>query len=161
MDNEKVNAPPPATGLSIKLEAASPGDHLELTALMRQSKAYWKYDQHQLDRWQEDLTISPRFIEQNHVVKASSGDEIVGFFAYAVHPTLVKLESLFVLPRHIGKGLGRLLMDHFLAKISVGSVDTIVLDADPHAEGFYRRFNFRTVSLRPTSVPGRFLPIMV
>ncbi len=128
---------------------------------MRQSKAYWKYDQHQLDRWQEDLTISPRFIEQNHVVKASSGDEIVGFFAYAVHPTLVKLESLFVLPRHIGKGLGRLLMDHFLAKISVGSVDTIVLDADPHAEGFYRRFNFRTVSLRPTSVPGRFLPIMV
>ncbi len=94
------------------------------------------------------------------MVKASFGDEIVGFYAYAVRPPLVKLESLFLLPRHIGKGLGKLLMDHFLAKATTGEAD-IVLDADPHAEEFYRRFGFRTVALKPTSVPGRFLPIMV
>ena len=128
---------------------------------MRQSKAFWKYDQRQLDQWQEELTISPSFIEQNHVIKALEGTKIVGFYAYAVYPKLVKLKSLFVLPSHIGKGLGRLLMHHFLDQASAAPLDTIVLDADPHAEEFYRRFGFRTVSLKPTSIPGRFLPIMV
>ena len=145
----------------MKIAEASPDDHHALTTLMRQSKAFWKYDQNQLNRWQQELTISPRFIEQNHVIKASSGDEIVGFYAYAIHPTLVKLESLFVLPSHIGKGLGRSLMHHFLDQASAAPLDTIVLDADPHAEEFYRRFGFQTVALKPTSIAGRFLPIMV
>ena len=95
------------------------------------------------------------------MIKASDGTKIVGFYAYAVYPTLVKLKSLFVLPSHIGKGLGRLLMHHFLDQASAAPLDTIVLDADPHAEEFYRRFDFQTVSLKPTSVTGRFLPIMV
>ena len=145
----------------MRIEEASPSDHFALTSLMRQSKAFWKYDQGQLDRWQEELTISPRFIEQNNVIKASDGTKIVGFYAYAVYPKLVKLESLFVLPSHIGKGLGRLLMHHFLDQASAAPLDTIVLDADPHAEEFYRRFGFQTVSLKPTSISGRFLPIMV
>ncbi len=145
----------------MRIEEASPSDHFALTSLMRQSKAFWKYEQGQLDRWQEELTISPRFIEQNYVIKASDSTKIVGFYAYAVCPTLVKLESLFVLPSHIGKGLGRSLMHHFLDQASAAPLDTIVLDADPHAEEFYRRFGFQTVALKPTSIAGRFLPIMV
>lgn len=144
----------------MRIEEASPDDHHALTTLMRQSKAFWKYDQNQLNRWQQELTISPSFINQNQIFKASNDHEIVGFYEYAVHPPLVKLKSLFVLPRHIGKGLGKLLMDHFLARVLTSEAD-IVLDADPHAEEFYRRFGFRTVALKPMSIADRFLPIMV
>jgi len=34
------------------------------------------------------------------------------------------------------------------------------LDADPHAEGFYQKFGFVTVEQRPSTIAGRYLPIM-
>lgn len=47
----------------------------------------------------------------------------------------------------------------FLERNRAFSKKRIVLEADPHAESFYPRYGFATVSLKATTIPGRFMPI--
>jgi ribosomal-protein-alanine N-acetyltransferase len=136
-------------------------DHRELTTLMRQSKSYWGYDQKQLKKWQADLTISSEFISNNHVFKLVRENKILGFFAFSIQNNDVKLESLFILPDFIGKGIGKLLMTKFLEKVEELPIKRIFLDADPNTERFYQKFYFHTVSLKSTLITKRFMPVMV
>lgn len=145
----------------MKIQKALQTDQHELTIVMRKSKAYWNYEQQQLDDWQDELTISPEFIMKNQVFKLLDKNKIVGFFAYSLQNKTLKLESLFLLPEYIGSGLGKLLMNVFLNKIKGLPIKRIVLDADPNTESFYNNFNFQTVSLKITAIENRFMPIMV
>ncbi|MEQ8925156.1 MAG: GNAT family N-acetyltransferase [Fulvivirga sp.] len=145
----------------MKVYKATSNDHNNLTSLMRNSKSYWGYEQKLMDKWQDELTITKEFIENNHVFKIVVKSVIVGFFAYSTIESLARLQSMFILPNKIGKGLGAFMMDTFLDELKEGPVDFIVLESDPNAEGFYKNFGFKTVSLKPTIVKKRFMPIMV
>lgn len=128
---------------------------------MRKSKSHWHYDRQQLKIWQNELTISPTFLLNTKVFKLVDNAKIVGFFAFSFHGEAVKLESLFILPEYIGKGVGKLLMNAFLEKVQRLPIQIIFLDADPNSEGFYEKFDFYTVSLKSTSIKNRFMPIMI
>ncbi len=145
----------------MEIKKALPEDYEELTLIMRSSKSFWNYDQQQLLNWQDELTVSSEFISKNHVIKLIDRSKSVGFFAYSIHFTNVKLESLFVIPTHIGKGYGKLLMNSFLERAKSLHIKMIFLDADPHSEGFYNLFDFQTVGLKATSIKNRFMPVMV
>lgn len=145
----------------MEIKEALQSDHNELTTLMRRSKSYWQYDQQQLKNWQDELTISSDFLLNNRVFKLVDKIRIIGFFAFSVLDKNLKLESLFILPEYIGKGVGKHLMNVFLEKVEGLPIETIFLDADPNTEEFYKRFDFRTVSLKSTSIKNRFMPVMV
>ena len=77
------------------------------------------------------------------------------------HTPLIELDSLFVVPDVIGRGYGRLLMEHAVATALALGDETMLIQADPHAEGFYRACGAELVGHTPsTSIAGRMLPTL-
>ena len=145
----------------MKIEKANSEDSEELTALTIRSKSYWGYPQTQIEEWREELTVTESYITENKVFKIGNEAVIMGFYSY--HPLNdhdVKLEFLFITPEHIGKGLGKTLMDDFLVRAEREGFKTATLDADPHAEEFYKKQGFTIVGQLQSSIKDRFFPIL-
>jgi len=144
------------------IEKASPKEHLVLTKITKKSKAYWGYSDEQIEIWTDALTVSENYIEVNSVYKLVFEDRIVGYYSfYFKDVKTVKLDNLFISPEYIGKGFGRLAMNHFLMTVNLlGEINTITLNADPNAEMFYTKFDFVKVGQIETKIKDRYLPVM-
>jgi len=116
-------------------------DSTQLTSLILKAKAYWEYPKEWLDVWALELKISPSFIENNEVVILSIDDKTIGFYGLECHSVdkAAYLEHLWIDPKYIGKGYGRILFELACKKAAKIGHKTMELDADPNAEGFYSR----------------------
>ena len=136
-------------------------DANEITELTMRSKNFWDYGKNQMEEWRDELTITPKYIDENQVFKIIKNDRLIGFYAYqSINSKLVKLNYLFVEPEFIGKGYGKILMKDFLKRIENNKYERVTLDADPNAERFYRSFGFDIIGKLKSSIKDRFLPIM-
>lgn len=145
----------------MKIEKAIKSDSTSLTELTIRSKAHWDYSEEQINNWRDDLTVSEAYIALNEVYKLSNGNLLIGYYSFfKVNDTEVKLENLFIEPKFIGKGFGKLLMTDFLKRAQKTKCDCITLDADPNVEQFYQHFGFKTIGQLETAIKNRFLPIM-
>ncbi len=145
----------------MKIIPAVPEDHSVLTTITKLSKGYWGYSAEQLLLWAEDLTITEQHIRENIVINLAEADEIVAYYSMSpLMGTKVRLNNLFILPKAIGKGYGRSLLQHAIKGAENLGAKVMELDADPHAEAFYKKFGFEVVGQKESSIPGRFLPIM-
>ena len=145
----------------MKIEKAFKTDSKDLTALTLRSKGYWNYGKNQIEQWREELTITEKYIENNQVYKLVINTVLIGFYAYkAKNKTVVKLNYLFIEPKHIGKGYGKLLMQDFLKRTEDSDFENAILDADPNAEEFYAKLGFRVIGKLNSSIKDRYLPIM-
>ena len=145
----------------MKIEKAKNTDAKELTELTIRSKSHWNYSKEQIDKWKDDLTVTPNYIDEKEVYKLIVNNGIIGYYAYfQLNEEDVKLENLFIEPAFIGQGYGRLLMSDFLKRIKKAAYIRVTLDSDPYAEKFYTDIGFRVVGQLKTSVENRFLPIM-
>ncbi len=144
----------------MNIEQSNPSHHTTLTSVMRASKAHWGYGKLQLEKWEDELTVSQEYIVNNDVYHLRLDDKIVGFYSYESRDRTIKLENLFLSPDYIGRRLGARMMTDFMTRVEPLS-KMIILDSDPHAEVFYSNFSFKTISLTPTSIPNRYMPIMV
>lgn len=143
------------------IKQAIPNDHIELSKLTKISKAYWGYSAEQILEWDEALTITPAYIKTNQVFKLCIDETIIGYYSYVEKSMkAVHLDNLFVLPSYIGKGFGQLLMLDFLERVKREDCTSITLDSEPQAERFYAKFGFEVIGQLPTSIEGRYLPIM-
>ena len=144
-----------------EIKSADISDAQQLTTLTLASKSYWGYTPEQIKAWTDDLTITEEYIQRHQVFKLETDHAILGYYStYESSPSQIKLDNLFILPSHIGKGLGKTLLDHCIQNARQQGYQSIELDADPHAESFYFHFGFKTIDQIPTSIPGRFLPVM-
>ncbi|WP_181950429.1 GNAT family N-acetyltransferase [Shewanella woodyi] len=132
-------------------------DSTELTSLILKAKAYWKYPEEWLDAWTLDLKISPCFIENNEVVILSINNESIGFYGLECHSTdkAAYLDHLWVDPKYIGKGYGRMLFELACNKAAEIGHKTMELVADPNAEGFYSRLG----AIKIDEVHGKVLDV--
>lgn len=145
----------------LKIEKASEKDHLKLTEITFDGKAFWGFSKEQLSEWTELLTITPEYILKNSVFNLIFNSEIVGYYSYLViSKKEIKLDYLFLYQKYIGAGFGKLMMDDFLKKAKELKVELITLEAEPKAENFYKKFGFSTFDQRESSIKGRFLPQM-
>ncbi|MFK7948009.1 MAG: GNAT family N-acetyltransferase [Saprospiraceae bacterium] len=145
----------------MKIQQAKPKDAAAITALTLRSKDYWNYGSELIESWRKELTVTPEFIENNEVYNLIDEDKIIGFYIYSAENQLtVKLNFLFVEPNFIGQGYGKILVNDFLNRIKTTSYKSVIVDADPNAEPFYNRLGFQVVDQLPSSIEGRFLPIM-
>jgi GNAT superfamily N-acetyltransferase len=142
---------------------ATPGDAEALTWISFAAKQYWGYPEQWMERWRESLTITPDFIRRNDVYAATLDKEIVGFYALAGQGRKMELEHLWVSPRHIGTGVGRALFDHAVRRAGSLGAEVLGIEADPNAEGFYRRMGARRVGeiSYPIDDQRRVLPLLV
>ncbi len=144
-----------------KIEKANRKDAEKITDLTIRSKNYWDYGDKQIAEWKDELTITSKYIDDNQVYKLTENYELVGFYAFKPeNKKIIKLNFLFIEPRYIGKGYGKILITDFLQRIQGTSYEKITLEADPNAEKFYERVGFKVVGKLKTSIENRFLPIM-
>jgi len=140
---------------------AQASDYKALTQLTQQSKAHWGYSAEQLQKWEEDLTITISYLSSNLVYKYLETDQLIGYYSLIFQDKqTVILDNLFIHPTFIGKGYGSLLLADAIKKAKAAGHLRMTLDADPHAEQFYLSKGFTVVGQLPTSIPNRYLPVM-
>ena len=145
------------------IEQAVPDDAPSLSALAIRSKAHWGYSQEFMDACVTELTITTAQLERRELVafKAIEGEQLLGFYALEfLGDKTCELDALFVEPEHIGRGIGRALLEHAQAQAIGLSARVISIQGDPNAAAFYEAAGARHVGDRESgSIPGRYLPL--
>lgn len=143
------------------IKQASIHDNEDLTEITKKSKAYWGYSDEQIALWSEILTITKEYIETYSIYKLVVDAKIIGYYSFIYeNGHTVKLDNLFVLPDFIGKGFGKILLNDFLLHIHNKGIKKVILQSDPNAEMFYKRFGFIKTGQIETSIKDRYLPVM-
>lgn len=146
----------------MRLRPATDGDCAGLSALALASKGLWGYDAAFLEACRAELTWTAGRLDDETVVVAEDGDEIVGFVAIATGGDRASLEGLFVDPTAVGAGIGRALWDEAVALAESAGARELVIEADPHAADWYRRRGAVPAGdVASGSIPGRRLPRLV
>lgn len=146
----------------MRIRHARAEDAADLSALALRSKAHWGYDAAFLAACRDELTVTAgQCVDEELFVAETEDGELAGFSHVTGTGTSGTLESLFVEPRFIGRGVGGRLLRHALSRASAAGMTTLTLDADPHAVPFYEHGGARIVGTAPSgSIPGRELPRM-
>ena len=132
-----------------------------LSRLALASKAHWGYSAEFLARCVSELTLTPQQCASGSVRVCEDDDGVAGFHGLAGGPPEAELELLYVDPRRLGQGIGRALLRDAVAVARSRGVTSLRIEADPHAEAFYRHAGaVRTGSVPSGSIPGRSLPLL-
>ena len=144
----------------MKIRKAVPEDADTLTRLAQDAKRHWGYPEHWLTHWQADLTISPDFINRTDVYVAESEGKALGFYALIIRKDKAELDHLWVLPAHIGTGVGKQLFLHAMQHAAKENVSAVEILSDPNAEGFYRKQGAHRIGEEVSEIDGepRVLP---
>ncbi|MGW2995026.1 GNAT family N-acetyltransferase, partial [Streptomyces sp. NPDC001193] len=134
-----------------KLRAARPGEAQELTALVLRSKAYWGYDAAFLASCVPELEIAAGDVADRRIVVAEDATDgrVLGLASLEGAPPVARLGLLFVEPEAIGRGVGRRLYRDALRRAAGLGFRRLLIDADPHAAGFYRAMGARSAPGSP------------
>jgi N-acetylglutamate synthase-like GNAT family acetyltransferase len=144
----------------LKIRKASIEDVETLTRIAHDAKRHWGYPDHWLRHWQNDLTISPGYLEANQVFLAEKENQIVGFYALIVTLGKAELDHLWVSPDHMGTGVGKELFIHAMQRAAGQDVSEVGISSDPNAEGFYQKMGAHRIGESVSEIDGqpRVLP---
>jgi GNAT superfamily N-acetyltransferase len=92
-------------------------------------------------------------------VMATGSDEPAGVYRITGAPPQGELEDLWLDPRFIGRGMGRTLLEHALGVAADLGFESLVIEGEPHAEGFYLAMGAVRIGSR-RSASGRTLPLL-
>jgi N-acetylglutamate synthase-like GNAT family acetyltransferase len=162
LDTDKVTQEQPA------LRAATEQDASRLSLIAFQAKAYWGYPEEFMHACHAELTVTAEAIasSEKHFVVAMQQQELIGFYSLEglvdqQGDRQIELGSLYVGPKYIGKGIGRLLMGRAKAHAGMLGAHSVFIQSDPHAVEFYRAAGAVVVGEKESgSIPGRFLPLL-
>jgi GNAT superfamily N-acetyltransferase len=148
---------------SMEIHQATPEESGTLTRIAHLAKRHWGYPENWIERWRDVLTITPEFIQSNLVYIVGKRSQRLGFHALVTRGEELHLEHLWVLPEHIGLGLGQRLFQHAVDLATSRRALRIHIESDPNAEGFYRRMGARKVGEAVSEIDGqiRMLPLLV
>ena len=133
----------------------------ELTRIAQAAKAHWGYSARLMRLWEGDLTVTPALLREHPTYCAVDGGRIAGFYAVSGEHASRELEHMWVDPKRIGTGVGRLLFAHLVRHLRRHGVARLMIASDPHAEGFYRQLGARRIGTVAAKPAGRRLPRLV
>lgn len=147
---------------SYLIRPARAGEARLLSELALRSKAHWGYSTEFMETVRAELSYNEKQIqsEQARFLVLEQAGRAVGFYALAHQSgTDIELDALFVEPEHIGKGFGRLLIEHAKSTAAKMGATRLIIQGDPNAERFYLASGGVVTGTRESSsIPGRFLP---
>lgn len=147
----------------MRIVRATPDQAAVLTKIAFATKRHWGYPACLMKRWTSVLTITSRYVVDHPVYVATRGRRIVGFCALRFEKKDAWLDHLWVLPAAIRSGVGRALFRHAEEIARKTGAKRIMVESDPHAEGFYLRMGAMDVGRRPAAIDQekeRFLPLL-
>jgi GNAT superfamily N-acetyltransferase len=147
----------------MKILRARPEDADAFTAIAHAAKRHWGYPETWIVAWRDVLTMRPEFIAENTAYCAVADDRAIGFYVLTTEDDGLHLDHLWILPRAMGRGIGSALFEHAAAEASRLGFNLIKIEADPNAEGFYKRMGATRVGTACSEVCGeaRELPLLV
>lgn len=125
-----------------------------LAAIAYAAKAQWGYTSATLEQWRADLTPSPSSLAREPTFVAEIGATVVGWCQLDSEAQPLELAHCWVHPDFQGRGVGRALMAAVVAHLRSSGIGSLVIDADPNAEGFYRAIGARRLGVKPAPIPG-------
>ncbi len=146
----------------MRISSARSADAKRLTQIAFAAKRTWGYPEDWIRRWAGTLTITPTYLRRHPTFCAWVGKSIAGFCALKLGRAVATVDHLWVAPEHAGRGFGRALFRRGEARAREAGAKKMRIEADPHAEGFYRRMGARTVGRRSAPIGGRrrYLPLL-
>lgn len=151
---EDDNSSTPSLSADIGIRVACVFDMENMSQLAFRAKAYWGYSESELSRWADDLRVEPESIAVWPTFVAESDGELLGWVQLDPTREPWVLESLWVDPSYIDRGVGRRLLSHALATAARAGHKRLLIDADPHAAGFYRRCGARQIGELAAPISG-------
>lgn len=146
--------------MKIRLALSEDADVLSQIALS--AKVYWGYPKRWMEIWTPQLTFDVKYFEENESWVAVDDGEPIAFYTLQARDGIAWLENLWVLPEHIGRGIGKQLFVHAVSRSRELGHEVLQLEADPNAIKFYEKMGMKQVGERHSEVDGqpRILPIM-
>ena len=146
----------------MKIVPAKSEDAATLAEIAHAAKRHWGYPENWIAAWRDILTIRSEFITGNIACCAVEEDHIVGFYVLTQEDDGIHLDHLWILPSAMGRGIGRALFEHAAGAARTLGFDLIRIEADPNAEGFYKRMGASRVGWSAGEVEGspRELPLL-
>jgi GNAT superfamily N-acetyltransferase len=146
----------------MNIRRALPEEADSLSQIALSAKAHWGYPERWMEIWTPLLTITPEFISSADVWAAEVNSELAGFYALIFVGQRASLEHLWILPAYMGKGIGRALFEHALARCREMQCQGLEIVSDPNAQDFYECMGAKKVGVSLGEVDGelRSLPIM-
>jgi GNAT superfamily N-acetyltransferase len=147
----------------MQIVRAHPEDAAALTEIAFAAKRHWGYPERWIQEWRDVLTLRPEFIAANTACYAVEDVYPVGFYVLTAEKDGLHLDHLWILPTAMGHGIGRALFEHAVQRAKGLEFTEIKIEADPNAEGFYRRMGAQRVGTNVTEIEGkrRDLPLLV
>ncbi len=147
--------------MNLQIYHAKPEQADELTRIALAAKAHWGYPKRWMEIWAPQLTFSPEYFEENESWVAEESGVPIAFYTLQEKNENAWLENLWVLPKFIGKGVGKVLFFHAV-ELSRQRYRVLQLEADPNAMGFYQKMGMHKIGERRSEVEDqpRILPIM-
>ena len=141
---------------------AQPEHADSLTQIAITAKRHWNYPEAWIQFWIPQLTISADYISSNEVWMMTDQEKPIAFYALSQNEDEWELGHLWVLPDHIGKGIGKQLFDHALERCKLLKIPALKIYADPNAQAFYVKMGAKKISEHHSDLFGedRILPIM-
>ena len=142
---------------------ARPTEAPLLSELAVRSRAYWGYPLEFMHACRDELSVDPESIDADgrFYETAIEDDRIAGFYTLDGRGEFIELEALFVEPEHIGKGIGRQLIDRARRRAVELGARILTIQGDPHALEFYLAAGAVVVGERESdSIRGRMLPLL-
>ncbi|MEP4562000.1 MAG: GNAT family N-acetyltransferase, partial [Nitratireductor sp.] len=143
---------------AVTLRPPRPGEAGLLTTVCLRSKAHWGYDRAFMEACRAELMLAEADLDRGRLRVAQRDGAIVGVAEIALADDEASLEKLFVVPEAMGCGVGGMLLEWAMATCRHGGALRMVIEADPDAAAFYRKYGARDAGRSPSgSIPGRFL----
>ncbi|MBX3033568.1 MAG: GNAT family N-acetyltransferase [Bdellovibrionaceae bacterium] len=147
--------------MNIEVRYAKESEATELSDLASRSKAYWPYDQSYLDLCRSVTHVTPEDIGKWPFLVSELQDEICGFAAISIVQGVNMLDHLWIEPKFIGKGVGRLLFNRSVEEAARIGWKSFEIAADPYAEKFYLKMGAVRIGEKESKIkPGFFLPLL-
>ncbi|RQO54378.1 N-acetyltransferase [Variovorax sp. KBW07] len=151
--------------LQLHLRAARAEEAALLSDIALASKAHWPYPAAQLARWRNDLKVEPAQLDERYARVAEVSGEVSGEvagFVVIVPPQRQAdtnaewlLDHLWVVPGHMGRGIGRALLMAARQLAAAQGASSLHIDADPYAEAFYQAFGAQRIGAIAAPIEGQ------
>ena len=137
------------------IRRATPADVASLGAIAFAAKAHWGYSPEQLEAWRSDLEVRADSLDSRPIYLAEDEAGPVGFVQVATDTSPWEIWALWVHPRRMRQGIGRVLLAEACRLARDAGEAELFIDADPNAEGFYRSRGARVVAHVRAPIAGQ------
>jgi GNAT superfamily N-acetyltransferase len=133
-----------------------------LTKITLAAKRHWNYPEHWMQIWLPMLVILPDYISTHETWMAQVNSRPVAYYSLKQTANELWLDNLWVLPEHMGRGIGKQLFQHAIERGCSYGASVLKIEADPNAESFYKRMGAKKIDEHHGEVAGqpRILPVL-